>query len=269
MLALSGTPGGHPAATADDRNVMASTQGYLSEIFVSFQGEGAHVGRRHLFVRLGGCNLRCVYCDTPASLERSPTFTLHRGDGTAVAHPNPVAAGDLAALVHEVLASAMPVDAVALTGGEPLTQSEFLAAFLQTARLPVPVLLETSGVLPKQLRDVVALVDIVSMDMKLASNTGERAFWDEHAEFLALASRREVYVKILVDEGTAIEDVARAARLVQAVASHVPVFLQPILDASDRPAIGAARLAALYAAARVHTPAVRVLPQTHKLLRIR
>ena len=45
--------------------------GYLSEIFVSFQGEGAHVGYRHLFVRLAGCNLRCRYCDTPDSRERT------------------------------------------------------------------------------------------------------------------------------------------------------------------------------------------------------
>jgi len=248
---------------------MASTDGYVSEIFVSFQGEGAHVGRRHLFVRFGGCNLRCAYCDTPASLERSPVFTVHRGDGSAVEHPNPTATADLAAIVRGLLASEAPVDSVALTGGEPLVQSGFVAAFLQAAQLPVPVLLETSGVLPKRLRDVLELVDIVSMDVKVASNTGERVFWDEHAEFLTLASRREVYVKILVDDGTAVDDVVRAARLVQDAGGRIPVFLQPILDADDRPAIGAAHLTRLYAAGRAHVPTLRVLPQTHKLLRIR
>ena len=244
-------------------------QGYLSELFVSFQGEGAHVGRRHLFVRFGGCNLRCRYCDTPGSLERGRVFTVSRGDGTEVAYPNPVDAPVVAEIVRELLAGEAPVDGVALTGGEPLVQSEFIAVFLEEARLSVPVLLETSGVLPRRLRDVVTRVDVVSMDMKLPSNTGERAFWDEHAEFLALASGREVYVKILVDAATTAADVARAARLVRRIDRPIPVFLQPILDVEDRPAIAPAGLAALYAAAHEHVPSVRVLPQTHKVMRIR
>jgi len=47
---------------------MRGRGGNVSEVFVSFQGEGVHAGRRHLFVRLGGCPLRCRYCDTPESL---------------------------------------------------------------------------------------------------------------------------------------------------------------------------------------------------------
>lgn len=248
---------------------MAVAQGYISEIFVSFQGEGAHVGRRHLFVRFGGCNLRCVYCDTPASLERGPEFTVYRGDGTAVRHPNPAAPADLASIVTDLLASEAPVAAVAVTGGEPLTQTDFLAAFLQTARLPVPVLLETSGVLPRRLKEVLGLVDIVSMDMKLPSNTGERAFWGEHAEFIELASRREVYVKIPVDASTADEDVIRAAHLIRDAGRPIEVFLQPILDGENRPTIDPGRLAAFHASIHAIVPAVRVLPQTHKLLGVR
>src|SRR5437016_2506269 len=47
---------------------MRAEAGNVSELFVSFQGEGAHAGRRQLFVRLGGCPLRCRYCDEPESL---------------------------------------------------------------------------------------------------------------------------------------------------------------------------------------------------------
>ena len=66
--------------------------GYLSEVFVSFQGEGAHIGRRHLFVRLAGCNLRCSYCDTPDSLERTTAYTVYASGGVPTRHANPVSA---------------------------------------------------------------------------------------------------------------------------------------------------------------------------------
>jgi 7-carboxy-7-deazaguanine synthase len=187
---------------------------------------------------------------------------------------NPISAGDLAALVATMLASEAPIDAIALTGGEPLTQSDFVAAFLSSSRLAVPVLLETNGVLPRRLQQVLPLVDIVSMDIKLPSNTHEGAFWDDHAQFLDLARRKELYVKILVDQSTADDDVQRAVSLLAPLRPAVPTFLQPIVEASGcdaacRPLIDADRLAQLYSLARRHLPSIRVLPQMHKLLGIR
>ena len=78
-------------------------KGYLSEIFVSFQGEGLYAGRRHLFLRLSGCHLRCRYCDTPGSLERTPSFRVY-SDGTSVLEgANPVTAGE--AIAHGMAVS--------------------------------------------------------------------------------------------------------------------------------------------------------------------
>jgi 7-carboxy-7-deazaguanine synthase len=242
--------------------------GYLSEIFVSFQGEGAHVGRRHLFVRLAGCNLRCRYCDTPDSLERTTGYTIY-GDGGAEIRPNPVSAADVAAMVTAILEREAPIDAIALTGGEPLTQADFLADLLRAGRFSVPVLLETNGVLPRRLREVLPMIDIVSMDIKPPSNTGEGVFWEEHAEFLDACRGKDVYVKILVDETTSDEDIVRAAALVAAVSPAVPVFIQPIVDRTAAPTIGFERLTQLYSVARRRLEGIRVLPQTHKLLGIR
>jgi len=243
--------------------------GFLSEIFVSFQGEGAHVGRRHLFVRLAGCNIRCRYCDTPDSLERTEGFTIQWNDRTEY-RQNPVRAVDVALVINSLLREAEPIDAVALTGGEPLTQSEFLAELLGAAQLSVPALLETNGVLPRRLPDVLPLVDIISMDVKLPSNTGEGSFWDEHAEFLerARAGAKDIYIKILVDQETKEEDVLQAAMLVARSVPTAPVFLQPIVDERGRCSIDAAKMTQLFIVARGRVPSVRVLPQTHKFMQI-
>lgn len=243
--------------------------GYLSEMFVSFQGEGVYVGRRHLFVRLAGCNIRCRYCDTPDSLVRTPSYTVYDREGRSEARPNPISAGDLRRLIENRLEADQPIDAIALTGGEPLTQSEFLAEVLKGGGFGVPVLLETNGVLPRRLQEVLSWVDIVSMDIKLPSNSGEGEFWEAHADFLELARSKDLYAKILVDAGTASAEVGRAAQMLAAVQPNVPAFLQPIVGPAGESTIGVQELTALYEVAWRSLGSVRVLPQTHKLLGIR
>jgi organic radical activating enzyme len=241
--------------------------GYLSEVFVSFQGEGLYVGRRHLFIRMGGCNLRCRYCDTPDSLERVSHFRVQYLGGSAEEVDNPISSAELLTKLGAFLNCGLPVDGVALTGGEPLLQADFLAELLADERLPHPRLLETSGLLPAKLKLVLPCVDVVSMDIKLPSNTGERGFWEEHERFLALA-RGKVYVKVLVDEETAPSELDQAADLVRRMAPEAPVFLQPIADAQGRIRGDLQRLSEQFARMRMRRIDVRVLPQMHKVLHI-
>jgi organic radical activating enzyme len=242
-------------------------KGYLSEIFVSFQGEGSHVGRRHLFVRFAGCNLRCRYCDTPDSLERTPGYTLW-DDGQGTSRENPVTPDELAVVIGDYLARKGPIDAIALTGGEPLLQSEFIAAALGAQSLGAPVLLETNGVLPRRLAEVLPFVDIISMDIKLPSNTGESQFWEAHRQFLEIGRSREIYVKVVVDDGTSADEVESAFKLVARHAPEAPAFLQPMTAADGGTGISATRLEQLYGVARRRHVGVRVLPQAHKLIGI-
>lgn len=244
--------------------------GYLSEIFASFQGEGARVGERHLFLRFAGCNLRCRYCDTPESLERTPTWKWYEPDADAVrVLENPVSTADLHRAVAHFRAHDPGLQMLAVTGGEPLLQAKFLRAFFQQGGLDLPVLLETSGMLPARLAVVLPFIHVVSMDIKLPCNSGERPLWEAHREFLAMARERECYVKVLVDQHTEANEVARACDLVHEIAPHVPVFLQPIVGALGDLQIDEPGLRALFRTARAHHPQVRVVPQVHKLLHIR
>src|SRR5262245_14761818 len=104
---------------------MHPVRGNVSELFVSFQGEGLHAGRRHLFVRLGGCPLRCRYCDTPDSLVPGATCRILGPDGER-RRPNPLGAAELEGEVTALAAAAPPLHALAVTGGEPLRQRSSL-----------------------------------------------------------------------------------------------------------------------------------------------
>ena len=244
--------------------------GNVSELFVSFQGEGLHAGRRHLFVRFAGCPLRCRYCDTPDSLVPVETCRVLGPDGEH-RRSNPLDVDTLAAEVRALVTGAPPLHALAITGGEPLAQADFLVDWLEAAPPGLPVLLETAGILPARLARVLPYVAIVSLDVKCPSTTGERARWDEHAGCLtaAVAAGREVYVKMPVDAATPLEEVEEGARLVGAVGRGIALFLTPLTEpATARLTVDASALERFQAAASRYVDDVRILPQLHKVLGI-
>ncbi len=240
-------------------------KGWVSEVFRSFQGEGPFAGRRHVFLRLAGCNIRCGYCDTPDSLERTESCTVWRIDEPPIRIANPLSVET----VHEMLAPffATPgLHALAVTGGEPLVQSAFLAELFRDRPSPVPVLLETNGTYPDRLELVLPYVDIVSMDVKLPSNSSEPPFWERHRAFLEKSIGKTVYVKMPVDEATLEEEVVRAAELIASVSPSIAVYLQPIVDENAASRISAARLERFYDLVTPAVREVRVMPQAHKIL---
>ena len=123
-----------------------SEPSYLYEVFSSIQGEGPSVGETTLFVRFAGCDLRCGWCDTPHTWQRSATarFEVARGRGAFRTVDNPVALDDLLAAAE---ALDLPAHRFAsLTGGEPLLQPAALREVAQALRARGPrILLETAG----------------------------------------------------------------------------------------------------------------------------
>jgi organic radical activating enzyme len=239
----------------------------VSEIFVSVQGEGRYVGCRHLFVRLAGCPLRCRYCDSPESLVPVPACHVAWGDGREELRPTPLSVSALDEIVATRAATEPRLHALAVTGGEPLAQASFLAEWLPQRSTRVPVLLETAATLPERLAQVLPWVDIVSADIKLPSNSGEPPRWAEHAACLRAAAGCEVYVKVLIDEDTDPEEIARAVRLVAEIDRDIPVFLQPITNPVDgRLCLRPQTLERFYRHVAGLGVEIRVVPQVHKTL---
>jgi organic radical activating enzyme len=248
------------------------------EVFSSAQGEGIHVGASTLFVRLGECDLRCRWCDSPHTWRPAAVCRLEvaRGSGEFRSIENPVA---LAAVCEA--AEALEVSAhrfVSLTGGEPLLQPEAVRALALTLRARGPrIHLETHGLAVEALGRVVDVVDVVSMDWKLASDVRRAGvstreagtpFHAQHARFLALARRApEVMVKVVVTPATREEELDAMARAVAAVDASIPLVLQPVTPFGPvKETPSARRLLAWLARLSQQLADVRLIPQTHKVI---
>jgi 7-carboxy-7-deazaguanine synthase len=128
----------------------------IAEIFYSIQGEGTLVGVPSVFVRASGCNLRCVWCDTP--------YTSWKPEGSQMS-------------VDEILANVKGYSArhVVVTGGEPMIMPDIvpLTIALQDAGLHITI--ETAGT-------VFAPVacHLMSISPKLANSTPEGEWAERH-----------------------------------------------------------------------------------------
>ena len=96
----------------------------ITEIFYSLQGEARTVGLPTVFVRLTGCPLRCVYCDTAYAFQGGELFTLDN--------------------ILEHVAGYAPAY-VTVTGGEPLAQPNCIPLLKRLCDAGYEVSLETSG----------------------------------------------------------------------------------------------------------------------------
>jgi 7-carboxy-7-deazaguanine synthase len=126
----------------------------ITEVFHSLQGEARDVGRPTVFVRLTGCPLRCVWCDTE--------YAFHGGQWR-----------DIADVVEEV--AKYKTRHVCVTGGEPLAQKRCLALLKALCDAGFAVSLETSGAL--DVSEVDARV-VKVMDLKApGSGEAQRNLW--------------------------------------------------------------------------------------------
>ena len=100
----------------------------LMEAFYTIQGEGFHQGRAAYFIRLGGCDVGCTWCDVKESWD-------------AAKHP--------AVAVHEIVkqATQYPGRLAVITGGEPLLHN-LTSLTTQLKQAGFETNIETSGSSP-------------------------------------------------------------------------------------------------------------------------
>ncbi|PNS09359.1 7-carboxy-7-deazaguanine synthase QueE [Solilutibacter silvestris] len=130
----------------------------ITEIFLSLQGEARDAGWPTVFVRLTGCPLRCLYCDT--------AYAFHGGEWVGI--------DDIVATV-----AGHGVRHVCVTGGEPLSQKRCIQLLKKLCDEGWIVSLETSGAI--DIGDVDARVSRV-VDIKTpGSGEVERNRWENIA----------------------------------------------------------------------------------------
>ena len=164
------------------------------EAFYTIQGEGAHQGRAAYFIRLGGCDVGCHWCDVKESWN-------------ADAHPQQS--------VHEIVREAArhPARLAVITGGEPLMHDlTELCDALHQHRFTINI--ETSGAHPLS-----GALDWICLSPK--------KFKGPLPEFYQRAHE----LKIIVYNRS---DFAWAEQFAERVSPHCQLFLQPEWSASDK-----------------------------------
>ena len=178
----------------------------VSEIFgPTIQGEGALIGQPTVFVRTGGCDFRCSWCDS-----------LHAVDNEYRESWAPMSAEAIMAEVHH-LSGGAPI-LITLSGGNPAIQPLGDLIALGQAQ-GCFFAMETQGSVA---RDWFGALDMLVLSPKPPSS-GMDTDWAQVAECVAAGQGAQTVLKLVVfDEADFAYARAAAAKFPQ-----LPVYLQP------------------------------------------
>lgn len=193
----------------------------IAELFYSIQGEGALLGVPSFFVRTSGCNLRCVWCDTP--------YTSWKPEGVEMT---------LEAIVAKALEH--PGRHVVITGGEPMIAPGMgeLTRLFRHAGFHITI--ETAGTVWAEVE-----CDLMSISPKLANSTpharDEGRFAAQHdrlriqpAVLQRLMARCDYQLKFVIQDEADLAEVK--ALVAQLGAPAGKVVLMP--EGTTRAAVG-------------------------------
>ena len=214
----------------------------IREIFTSIQGEGPYIGQKHIFVRFCKCNLNCDFCDTDFNPKKAKNYTTDE-------------------LFQEL--DLISCDTISFTGGEPLMDVEFLKEFLKNYKVDLnkKIYLETNGIMFEQLAQIIDYVDVISMDIKLESATGQKTRFIHNEKFLEIATKKETFIKVVFDNNIIQEEIDFCSNIAKKYG--LLLVLQPKMPMSED-----LELEKIYDKFYEQYKNVRLIPQVHKFLNL-
>ena len=219
---------------------MQQNKVFIKEIFESIQGEGPYMGENQLFIRFSNCNLNCKYCDTDF---KSDLKEYTKDD-----------------LIKEIN-KYKHIHSISLTGGEPLINANFLKQVLPDIKQKI--YLETNGTLSNELKKIIDYIDIIAMDIKIPSATGNTDLFDEHEEFIKTAIKKELFIKVVFNEKITDEETDKILKL--ASKYNLPIILQPESN-GNKIKNDIKTINKVFYKFRNQYKNVRLIPQVHKFL---
>ena len=215
---------------------------FIREIFSSIQGEGTHIGEKHVFVRFCKCNLKCDFCDTDFEIKNAKSYSTEE--------------------LYNVL-KLQDANVISFTGGEPLLDIDFLEEFLKNYKdkLNKKIYLETNGTLYDELNRIIDYVDIVAMDIKVKSATNQDNHFLDNEKFLKIASKKENFIKVVFDNDIKDDEIENICNISKKYNSTI--ILQPKMPLDKD-----IELENIFNKFYKNYSSIRLIPQVHKFLNL-
>lgn len=215
---------------------------FIREIFSSIQGEGTHIGEKHVFVRFCKCNLKCDFCDTDFEIKNAKSYSTEE--------------------LYNVL-KLHDANVISFTGGEPLLDIDFLEEFLKNYKdkLNKKIYLETNGTLYDELNRITDYVDIVAMDIKVKSATNQDNHFLDNEKFLKIASKKENFIKVVFDNDIKDDEIENICNISKKYNSTI--ILQPKMPLDKD-----IELENIFNKFYKNYSSIRLIPQVHKFLNL-
>jgi 7-carboxy-7-deazaguanine synthase len=167
----------------------------VSEIFLSVQGEGVHVGTPSVFLRTYFCNLTCSWCDSKYTWQNQDKATV------GVEYRSMTA--------KDVLDRVLSLNCkhIVVTGGEPLLQQRFLPVILSRLKKEgFYVEIETNGTITPT-AEMLGLVDCFNVSPKTSNSNVEKRVRTRRASLNALVMSGKAWFKFVVSDQQDLKEV--------------------------------------------------------------
>ena len=202
---------------------------FVNEIFQSIQGEGLFVGKAMNFIRFTNCNLKCNWCDT--DFEKGKEMEI-----------------------DEIITKLdKNMGWVSLTGGEPMLEENLEYIIKKLKQKKFKIFLETNGTIFE--RKIFDESDFLSIDIKPPSS-GNAEFSRKVFSYV-MKNQKKTQLKVVVKDN---KDVKFFTEIYEKNKSYGSWILQPEWSAMKE---------LKYHGLMKKFPNARIIPQIHKLLKIK